>query len=81
MRDNELGGAYDTRGVEEKCVSWRSVKKTSHLEYLGVNGGIIFVGILLEESFEQGFFSMRYCIFCTHLTPKNFRPLFFEFLK
>ena len=30
-----------------------------HLEYLGVNGGIIFLAILQEESSHEGFFFMR----------------------
>jgi len=53
MKDDELGGAYGTYGVGEKCLSWRNVKKRDHLEYLGVSGGIIFVAILQEESSQK----------------------------
>jgi hypothetical protein len=59
MKGYELGGAYGTYGVEENCISWRNVKKRDHFEYQGVNGGIIFVTILKEESSHEGFFFMR----------------------
>jgi hypothetical protein len=53
MQDDELGGPYGTCGVEEKCLSWRNVKKRDRLEYLDVSGGIIHVAILQEESSQE----------------------------
>jgi hypothetical protein len=53
MKDDELSGPYGTCGVEEKCLSWRNVKKRDHLEYLGVSLGIMFVAILQEESSQE----------------------------
>lgn len=59
MKDDELGGARGTRGVEEKYLSWGNVKERDHLKYLGVSGGIIFVAILQEESSRELFFIVR----------------------
>jgi len=53
MKGDELGGACGTCGVEEKYLSWRNVKKSDHLEYLGVSLGIIFVAILQEETSQE----------------------------
>jgi len=47
-----LGGASGTSGIEEKCLSWRSVKKRDHLEYLGVSGGIFICSDLAGRVFS-----------------------------
>jgi len=54
MEKNEMGGAFSTYGVEERCIQfwWGNMMERDHLEAQGVDGRIILKWIF--KKFDVG---------------------------